>query len=77
MTGSPPAVLAVLAVRADGRRCCGAGHCVRIAPQVFDQDERDGTVILLQPHPPDDLAPLVREAAAVCPTSAIAVTGGG
>jgi ferredoxin len=50
---------------------------VRIAPQVFDQDERDGTVILLQPHPPDDLAPLVREAAAVCPTSAIAVTGGG
>jgi ferredoxin len=71
MTGSrTPA----LEVRADGERCCGAGHCVRIAPQVFDQDERDGTVILLQPHPPGDLAPLIREAAGVCPTNAIVVS---
>lgn len=64
----------VIEVRTDGNRCCGAGHCVRIAPRVFDQDERDGTVILLEPYPAHDLAPLVREAAAVCPTSAITVT---
>jgi ferredoxin len=73
MTGS---AAPALAVRADVARCCGAGHCVRIAPQVFDQDERDGTVIVLQPHPPASLAPVVREAAAVCPTNAIAVGPG-
>ena len=71
MTGS---VTAAIAVRADGERCCGAGHCALIAPEVFDQDECDGTVILLQPHPPRSLEPLVREAAKVCPTSAIVVT---
>ncbi|HEX8110182.1 MAG TPA: ferredoxin [Kofleriaceae bacterium] len=64
----------VLEVRTDGNRCCGAGHCVRIAPGVFDQDERDGTVILLERRPAHDLAPLVHEAAAVCPTRAITVT---
>jgi ferredoxin len=70
MTGSRPLSLEV---RADGARCCGAGHCVRIAPQVFDQNERDGTVILLQPYFPESLEPLVREAAALCPTHAIIV----
>ncbi|TMQ14014.1 MAG: ferredoxin [Deltaproteobacteria bacterium] len=64
----------VVEVRADGKRCCGAGHCLRIAPQVFDQDERDGTVIVLRPHVPSDLAQLVQEAALVCPTRAITVT---
>jgi len=64
----------LLEVRTDGKRCCGAGHCVRIAPAVFDQDERDGTVVLLEPHPTGDLAPLIHEAAALCPTSAITVT---
>jgi len=66
--------MATIEVRADGKRCCGAGHCALIAPQVFDQDERDGTVIVLQPHPMRTLEPLVREAAAVCPTNAIVVT---
>lgn len=47
---------------------------MRIAPAVFDQDERDGTVVLLEPHPTGDLAPLIHEAAALCPTSAITVT---
>jgi ferredoxin len=61
-------------VRVDRERCCGAGHCVLIAPLVFDQDQRDGTVILLQPHPARELDPLIREAAAVCPTKAIVVT---
>lgn len=67
MTGSG----AALEVRADAARCCGAGHCVRVAPEVFDQDARDGTVILRRPRPPRELAPRIREAAAICPTSAI------
>ena len=61
-------------VRANKDRCCGAGHCVLIVPQVFDQDEHDGTVILLQDNPPAVLHQLVREAARVCPTKAIEVT---
>lgn len=61
-------------VRVDKGRCCGAGHCVLIAPQVFDQDDRDGTAVLLQDSPPCDLHQLVREAAEVCPTNAIDVT---
>lgn len=65
---------AVLEIRVDKDRCCGAGHCVLIAPRVFDQDQRDGTVILLDANPSRELEPLVREAAAVCPTKAIVVT---
>lgn len=61
-------------VRVDKGRCCGAGHCVLIAPQVFEQDDRDGTVILLRDSPPLDLLGPVREAADVCPTKAIEVT---
>ncbi len=63
-----------LSVRADRQRCCGAGRCAGVAPAVFDQDERDGTVILLLPRPPRALAALVREAAELCPTRAIAFT---
>jgi ferredoxin len=60
-------------VSANKDRCCGAGHCVLIVPQVFDQNEHDGTVILLQDHPPADLHQLVWEAAEVCPTKAIEI----
>jgi ferredoxin len=51
-------------------RCLGAGHCVRLAPEVFDEDE-DGTVVLLTATPPESLLPAVREAAQLCPNRAI------
>jgi ferredoxin len=63
-----------LRVRADVRRCCGAGRCAGVAPAVFDQDARDGTVRILLPRPPRALWELVHEAAELCPTRAIAVT---
>jgi ferredoxin len=47
---------------------------VLIAPEVFDQDEHDGTVILIQDKPPIICHQLVREAADVCPTKAIEIT---
>ncbi|MDX2860790.1 ferredoxin, partial [Streptomyces scabiei] len=34
-------------VRVDETRCCGAGSCVLIAPEVFDQRDEDGIVALL------------------------------
>ncbi|GLW08052.1 ferredoxin [Microtetraspora sp. NBRC 13810] len=55
----------------DEDRCCGAGQCVLLAPEVFDQREDDGIVILLTAEPGEHLRASVREAAAVCPASAI------
>ncbi|MET7332060.1 ferredoxin [Nonomuraea sp. NPDC005650] len=57
----------------DEDKCCGAGQCVLIAPEVFDQREDDGIVILLEAEPAADRHAAVREAAAVCPAAAIQV----
>ncbi|MFC3998132.1 ferredoxin [Nocardiopsis sediminis] len=57
----------------DRRRCIGAGMCVLTAPDVFDQDDADGTVVLLDPAPPARAADAVRRAAQVCPSGAIAL----
>ncbi len=62
-------------VNVEQGRCCGAGQCVLIAPEVFDQGDEDGIVTLLEPSPAADLHPAVREAAAVCPASAITIDG--
>jgi ferredoxin len=52
-------------------RCGGAGQCARTAPQVFDQDEDSGTVVLLDDRPPPHLDGAVRLAAQLCPNSVI------
>ncbi|MDX3179672.1 ferredoxin [Streptomyces sp. ME02-7008A-1] len=61
-------------VTVDEDKCCGAGQCVLIAPEVFDQRDDDGIVVLLEAAPPQDQYTAVREAAAVCPAAAIALT---
>ena len=58
-------------VTVDQEKCCGAGTCVLVAPDVFDQGEDDGIVILLDPTPAPELHAAVREAASVCPAVAI------
>ncbi|MFG1700668.1 ferredoxin [Nonomuraea sp. NPDC049309] len=55
----------------DEDKCCGAGQCVLLAPEVFDQREDDGIVMLLDESPGADRHAAVREAAAVCPGAAI------
>jgi ferredoxin len=60
-------------LRVDGDRCIGAGQCVRLAPDVFDQDEDDGTVVLLRESVPADREAVAREAVNACPAQAIAV----
>ncbi|MYW90847.1 ferredoxin [Amycolatopsis rubida] len=52
-------------------KCCGAGPCVLIAPEVFDQREDDGIVFLLEQAPGADLHEQVVEAAEVCPAACI------
>ncbi|HEY8981639.1 MAG TPA: ferredoxin [Streptomyces sp.] len=57
----------------DRTACCGAGNCVLLAPEVFDQGEDDGVVVLLTDSPAPRHEAAAREAAAVCPASAITV----
>jgi ferredoxin len=61
-------------VTVDEDKCCGAGTCVLLAPDVFDQRDDDGIVILLDEHPGEDLHSIVQEAASVCPGAAITVS---
>jgi ferredoxin len=63
----------VLHVEIDEPRCVAAGHCVVAAPEVFDQRDDDGVVILLDATPPEHEHDNVREAAVLCPAAAIMV----
>ena len=60
----------------DEQKCCGAGQCVLVAPEVFDQRDEDGIVVLLDPVPSADQQGAVREAAALCPALAIVIEEG-
>ena len=59
----------------DRTACTGAGNCVRLAPDWFDQDDDEGLVVLLGDSPPDGLKPLMRDVVDACPTGAIRVVG--
>lgn len=52
-------------------KCVGGGQCVLAAPEVFDQREEDGLVLLLEEYPPTGLYEAVRQAAHICPALAI------
>jgi ferredoxin len=55
-------------------KCVASGQCVLIAPEVFDQRDDDGMVILLDEDPAPEHQAGVREAALVCPAAAIRLT---
>jgi len=61
-------------VTVDETKCCGAGQCVLLAPEVFDQREDDGIVVLLDAEPAEQLHGAVHEAAGVCPAAAITLS---
>lgn len=61
-------------ISVDVDKCCGAGQCVLVAPEVFDQRDEDGVVVLLDAQPPAELHAQAEEAAQVCPAAAIAVS---
>ncbi|MHA6765290.1 ferredoxin [Streptacidiphilus sp. PAMC 29251] len=60
-------------ISVDRDRCCSSGQCVGAVPTVFDQDEEDGAVLLLDPEPAPELHAAVRLAAGICPGRAISV----
>ena len=61
-------------VEVDVPKCVASGQCVLVAPEVFDQREEDGIVVLLDDAPPPEQHGAVLESALVCPAAAIRVT---
>ncbi|GAA3379158.1 ferredoxin [Streptomyces sannanensis] len=61
-------------IRIDHDRCRGAGQCALTAPELFDQSDDDGTVVLLNEQPPPELHDRARLAAGLCPNAVIHVT---
>jgi len=61
-------------VEVDAPKCVASGQCVLLAPDVFDQREEDGLVVLLDETPAPGHHDAVRESAAVCPAAAIRLT---
>lgn len=53
--------------------CCASGMCALVAGELFDQSDRDGTVIVRRPRVPARLQPIARECERNCPCGAISV----
>ena len=62
-------------VAVDQDLCVSAGQCVAAAPEVFDQRDEDGVVVLVKAVPDAAEEDDVRQAAAACPALAIKVLG--
>jgi ferredoxin len=62
----------MLKVRVDLDKCIGSGHCVLIAPRIFDQRD-DGVVMLIDDSPAPELHGATRKAADLCPSQAITI----
>lgn len=64
----------MMRVQADQDACVASGMCAASAPAVFTQGESDGVVRVLLPEVPQSQQPAVREAAGLCPVSALKIT---
>ncbi|MEW1721088.1 ferredoxin [Streptomyces sp. NPDC093109] len=58
-------------VEVDVPKCVASGQCVLVAPDIFDQRDEDGMVVLLAEEPGPEQYDAVRESAMVCPAAAI------
>lgn len=55
----------------DEDKCVGAGQCVLVAPEVFDQRDEDGVAVVLSDETAEHERPRVQEAARECPAAAV------
>ena len=60
-------------VTVDQNICASSGNCVMNAPEVFDQRDEDGVVVLVKATPDAAEEDDVRRAAGVCPALAIQI----
>ncbi|MFD0902712.1 ferredoxin [Actinomadura sediminis] len=58
----------------DRDACRGAGQCAYNAPDLFDQDEDEGLVVLLNAEPSAAQLPAARRAAGACPNRVIVLS---
>jgi ferredoxin len=58
-------------ITVDQDKCIAAGMCVMEAPELFDQRDEDGVVVLLNDSPTQDQIPSARRATALCPAAII------
>ena len=58
-------------VHADREVCVGSGLCVLRLPEVFDQSEDDGTVVILRAEPAPDQEAEATNAVHACPSGAL------
>ncbi|MBO8200539.1 ferredoxin [Streptomyces smyrnaeus] len=65
-----------LLLSVDRGRCAGAGMCALTAPEVFDQDDEEGLVVLLRPAPAPEHRAAARTAVGLCPAGAITLDPG-
>lgn len=60
-------------IEVDRERCIGAGMCALTAPDVFDQSDDDGRVLVrderMVSHPAAD----IRQAVRLCPSGALSL----
>jgi ferredoxin len=61
----------LMKVTVDQSICASSGNCVMNAPEVFDQRDEDGVVVLIDEEPSAEQNEGVRQAAAACPAQAI------
>ncbi|MFG2531278.1 ferredoxin [Streptomyces sp. NPDC048516] len=57
----------------DREACVGSGQCVLIEPAVFDQNDDDGLVELLDEGPLADTLGTVEDAVQRCPAAALRI----
>ncbi|WP_248294200.1 ferredoxin [Actinoplanes sp. TBRC 11911] len=58
-------------VTVDTRLCIGSGTCAMTAPAVFDQDEEQALVVVLDEAPPESERAAVALAVERCPAAVI------
>ncbi|MFV0260088.1 MAG: ferredoxin [Acidimicrobiales bacterium] len=70
-------------ITGDRGGCIGSGQCVRWAPELFDQDEELGQIVVLRDAIPEEgpdaerLAEALRNAVRACPSGALTVDADG
>ncbi len=56
----------------DEEVCARHGQCVGAAPELFKFAD-DGSLVVINPNPPDDLIEAAQDAVDLCPTQALSL----
>ena len=58
----------------DKNLCAAHGQCVGVAPELF-KFSADGSLIVIDPSPPEELREAAQDAVDVCPVRALSIVG--